>query len=98
MKLAAEMGSNVFYQSSTRSPIYIQDIEGYGAKHGISFPNPEDQDVAHFVYNIPPGEYDELFVFLEREIQAENLQPLLKQVEKLQIKSIKIVFFSNSLG
>jgi hypothetical protein len=98
MKLAAEMGSNVFYQSSTRSPIYIQDIDGYGAKHGISFPNPEDQDVAHFVYNIPPGEYDELFVFLEREIQAENLQPLLKQVEKLQIKSIKIVFFSNSLG
>lgn len=95
MKLAAEMGSNVFYQSSTRSPIYIQDIEGYGARHGIGFPNPEDQDVAHFVYNIPPGEYDELFVFFEREVQAENLQPLLKQVEKLQIKSIKIAFFSN---
>jgi hypothetical protein len=98
MKLAAEMGSNVFYQSTTRSPIYIQDIEGYGARHGISFPNPEDQDVAHFVYNIPPGEYDELFVFLEREVPAENLQPFLKQVEKLQIKSIKIVFFSHSLG
>lgn len=98
MKLAAEMGSNVFYQSTTRSPIYIQDIEGYGARHGISFPNPEDQDVAHFVYNIPPGEYDELFVFLEREVPAENLKPFLKQVEKLQIKSIKIVFFSHSLG
>jgi hypothetical protein len=98
MKLAAEMGSNVFYQSTTRSPIYIQDIEGYGARHGISFPNPEDKDVAHFVYNIPPGEYDELFVFLEREVPAENLKPFLKQVEKLQIKSIKIVFFSHSLG
>lgn len=98
MKLAAEMGSNVFYQSTTRSPIYIQDIEGYGARHGISFPNPEDQDVAHYVYNIPPREYDELFVFLEREVPAENLKPFLKQVEKLQIKSIKIVFFSHSLG
>ncbi|MFJ5757671.1 phosphoribosyltransferase family protein [Neobacillus sp. NPDC093182] len=94
MKLAAEMGKNVFYQSTTRSPIYIQNIQGYGARYGIGFPNPEDQDVAHFVYNIPPGEYDELFVFFEREVSAENLQPLLKQMEKLQLKSIKIVFFS----
>lgn len=94
MKLAAVMGKNVFYQSTTRSPIYIQNIKGYGARHGISFPNPEDQAVAHFVYNIPPGVYDELFVFFEREVSAENLQPFLKQVKKLQLKSIKIVFFS----
>lgn len=95
MKLAAEMGNNVYYQSSTRSPIYIQDIRGYGARYGISFPNPEDQDVAHFVYNIPPREYDELFVFFEREVSAGNLQPLLKLIENTQIKSIKIVFFSH---
>jgi hypothetical protein len=94
MKLAAEMGENVFYQSTTRSPIYIQNIKGYGARHGVSFPNPEDQDVAHFVYNIAPGIYDELFVFFEREVSAENLHPFLKQVENLQLKSIKIVFFS----
>jgi hypothetical protein len=94
LKLAAEMGKNVFYQSTTRSPIYIQNIKGYGARHGISFPNPEDQDVAHFAYNIPPGVYDDLFVFFEREVSAEDLQPFLKQMEKLQLKSIKIVFFS----
>jgi hypothetical protein len=40
MKLASEMGRNVFYQSTTRSPIYIKDIQGYGARHGTSFPNP----------------------------------------------------------
>ncbi|KGM44745.1 phosphoribosyltransferase family protein [Neobacillus niacini] len=94
MKLAAAMGKNVFYQSTTRSPIYIQNIEGYGARYGISFPNPEDQDIANFVYNIPPGEYDELFVLFERKVEAEKLQPLLKQMETLQLKSIKIVFFS----
>ncbi|MFS0776399.1 phosphoribosyltransferase family protein [Neobacillus sp. 3P2-tot-E-2] len=95
MKLASEMGRDVFYQSTTRSPIYIQNIQGYGARHGIGFPNPEDWDVAHFVYNISPGEYDELFVFFEREVSAENLQPLVKQLENLQLKSIKIVFFSD---
>jgi hypothetical protein len=95
MKLAAEMGKNVFYHSTTRSPIYIQNIKGYGARYGTSFPNPEDLDVVHFVYNIPPGEYDELFVFFEREVSAENLQLLLKQIENSQIKSIKVVFFSH---
>ena len=95
MKLASEMGRDVYYQSTTRSPIYIQNIQGYGARHGIGFPNPEDWDVAHFVYNISPGEYDEIFVFFEREVSAENLQPLVKQLENLQLKSIKIVFFSD---
>jgi Phosphoribosyl transferase/TRSP domain C terminus to PRTase_2 len=94
MKIASELGSNVFYQSTTRSPIYIQNLEGYGARYGVSFPNPEDNQVSHFVYNIPPSYYDELFVFFEREVNEINLQPLLIELEKLQIKSIKIVFFS----
>jgi hypothetical protein len=94
MKIASELGSNVFYQSTTRSPIYIQNLEGYGARYGVSFPNPEDNQVSHFVYNIPPSYYDELFVFFEREVNEINLQPFLIELEKLQIKSIKIVFFS----
>jgi hypothetical protein len=94
MKLAAEMGNNVFYQSTTRSPVFIQDIPDYGARHGIHFSNPEDLVVSHFVYNIPPGEYDELFVFFERKVEEYQLKPFLLQLEKLQIKSIKIVFFS----
>ncbi|MEH7251122.1 phosphoribosyltransferase family protein [Neobacillus niacini] len=98
MKLAAGMGENVFYQSTTRSPIYIKDVQDYGAKHGFQFPNPEDQSVSHFVYNIAPGKYDELFFFLEREVAREDLKPLLDQVEKLQVKSIKIVFFVHEKG
>ncbi len=98
MKIAAELGRNVFYQSTTRSPIYIKNHQGYGAKYGIHFPNPEDHKVSHYVYNIPPSEYDELFIFFERETALENLQPLLEQLEKLQIKSIKIVFFSHEQG
>lgn len=94
MKLAAEMGNDVSYQSTTRSPVFIQNIPDYGARHGIQFPNPEDPEVAHFVYNIPPGKYDELFVFFERKEDDEKLKPFLGQLEKLQIKSIKIVFFS----
>ncbi|WP_174524208.1 phosphoribosyltransferase family protein [Neobacillus soli] len=98
MKLASQMGNDVFYQSTTRSPIYIKNIEGYGARYGIAFHNPENQEISHYVYNIPPGHYDEIFIFFERKVEFEELRPLLKELEKLQIKSIKLVFFSENRG
>ncbi|MEH7083009.1 phosphoribosyltransferase family protein [Neobacillus drentensis] len=98
MKLASLMGSGVFYQSTTRSPIFIENKVGYGARFGASFPNPEDLSITHFVYNIPPGFYDELFVFMERKVELESIQPLLKELEKLQIKMIRLVYFSNNRG
>lgn len=98
MKLAAEMGSGVYYQSTTRSPIFIENKLGYGARFGSSFPNPEDLSITHFVYNIPPGFYDEIFIFLERKVELESLQPLLKVLEILQIKLIRLVFFSENRG
>jgi hypothetical protein len=98
MKLTAEMGRDVFYQSTTRSPIFIEDEVGYGARYGASFPNPEDQDITHYFYNIPQGYYDEIFIFFERKVLLENMQPLLEELEKLQIKMIRLVFFSEHRG
>ncbi|NHC17853.1 hypothetical protein G6554_06165 [Bacillus sp. MM2020_4] len=98
MKIASEMGDGVYFHSTTRSPIYIENKEGYGARFGVNFPNPEDQDISHFVYNIPPGYYDELFIFFEREVEYENLLAMLNELGKVEIKSIKIVFFSKIRG
>lgn len=97
MKIASLMGSGVHFHSTTRSPIYIDKKENYGARYGLSFPNPEDRVIAQFVYNIPPKEYDELFLFFERKVTDEELQPLLEELEKTNIKEIKIVFFSGGL-
>lgn len=94
MRLAAELGEDVSYQSTTRSPIHIVNGEGYGARYGIIFPNPEEPEVTHFVYNIPPGFYDEMIIFFERKVEPEYLTPLLMEFEKLQLQSIKLVFFS----
>lgn len=94
MKIAAGMGMGVFYQSTTRSPIYIENRQGYGARYGITFPNPEDPQISHQVYNIPPGHYDEIFLFFEREVELEMLRPFLKELERLQVNSLKLVFFS----
>ncbi|MEH7418199.1 phosphoribosyltransferase family protein [Neobacillus drentensis] len=98
MKLAAEMGRGVYYQSTTRSPIYIENEEGYGARFGVHFPNPENENISHFVYNIPPNHYDELYVFFEREVSEEQLQPMLNVLSELAFRTIKIVFFSRDRG
>nr|WP_263326006.1 phosphoribosyltransferase family protein [Neobacillus sp. Marseille-Q6967] len=94
MKIASELGRNVFYQSTTRSPVHIENLPGYGARYGIHFLNPEEPSVSHNVYNIPPGDYDELFVFFEREPDKNNLQNMIEQLEWTEIKSVKIVFCS----
>ncbi|WP_286228940.1 phosphoribosyltransferase family protein [Neobacillus mesonae] len=98
MKIAAEMGMGVYYQSTTRSPIYIENREGYGARYGLSFPNPEEPEVRHFVYNIPPGFYDELFLFFEREVELKNLEPFFEDLKKTNINLVNLVFFSKSRG
>ncbi len=96
MKLASYMGQGVSYQSTTRSPIYIEKSEQYGAQYGITFPNPEDGGIKQFVYNIPPNEYDQLFVFFERAVSMDKLQPMLQELMKANIPEIKVVFFNGS--
>ncbi|MDQ0272018.1 phosphoribosyltransferase family protein [Cytobacillus purgationiresistens] len=93
MKIASMMGDGVSYHSTTRSPIYTLNQKDYGAKFGLSFPNPDDQQIAQFVYNIPPKEYDEIFVFFERAITKEKLAPFLAELEKTETPNVKIVYF-----
>lgn len=94
LRLAAEMGKGVSFQSTSRSPIFVSDTDGYGVRFGAVFPNPDDTSTTHFVYNIPRGFYDEVFIFFEREADETSLELLLYELKKTGIQSIKLVFFS----
>lgn len=96
MRIASKIGSNVWFQSTTRSPIFAENQEGYGARYKASFPNPEDPKIAHYVYNIPPGFYDELIVFFEHEVDFPSLEPFIKEMEGNGFQSIKLVFFQQT--
>lgn len=98
MRIAALMGSDVSYQSTTRSPIHIIDKEGYGARHRMAFPNPEDPEVQHYLYNVAPELYDEVFVFFEREVPDKWLRPMLAEFGEKAIPSVKVVFFQKKAG
>lgn len=95
MKTASYMGDGIFYQSTTRSPIHPVSREDYAVKSAFPFSNPEDGETANFFYNVTEGQYDEVFVFFERSVHEERLQPMLDQLKSV-IPVIHFVYFSTN--
>lgn len=94
MKIASLLGDGVLYHSTTRSPILPIDRQGYAIQNGFSFINPEDDAVVHYVYNIPEDEYDELFLFFEKEVSEESLKEIKQLAKDRGIRKLNIVMFS----
>jgi hypothetical protein len=94
MRIAAEMGEGIVYQSTTRSPIYPSTEGGYAVRSAQAYPSPEDPAVMNFLYNVPPGHYDELFVFMEREVSPAAIGPWVQILLTLGIKNVNLVFCS----
>lgn len=92
MLIAANMGEGVRYHSTTRSPIYTVDREDYGARNGFSFESPSGSGAINYIYNIPYGSYDELFLMLEREVPLNQLDSIMNVLKRLGIPRITIVF------
>lgn len=94
MRIAAELGDGVSYQSSTRSPIHVVDEEGYAVRSGFPHVSPNDPGIDNFFYNVPAGAYDEIFVFLERMPAEAGLKPLIGALERTGVPFVHLVFAS----
>ena len=92
MKTAVYMGEGVTYHSTTRSPIYPINREGYPIKNRLAFESPEDPAVMNYAYNVSGMEYDEVFLFFERPMDDKRLEPMLRQFEG--IPAIHVVDFT----
>ncbi len=91
MQVAALMGADTWYHSTTRSPIYPVDRENYGARNAFAFTSPDDPNITNYLYNIPYGYYQNLYLFLEREVPQERMQPLLKALQTMGIPNILLI-------
>lgn len=98
LAISSKLGEDISFQSTTRSPIAVSLSSKYGAQYGITFSNPENPETTHFVYNIPPNFYDELFLFMEREVEDVKMESLLLELHVLGFESIKLVYFSKIQG
>ena len=97
MLISAYMGQGIRYHSTTRSPIYPFDKPEYGIKNGFAYDNPDDASITNYVYNIPLKYYDEVYLFLERDVAPERLMSMLATFTNLEIPRLVLVIFASSL-
>lgn len=81
LRLAGELGPDVFFHATTRSPAIPMKSIGYGIDSAVQFEAPDDPRRTEYVYNVDQPGCDELFLFVERPESAE-CQPLLRALER----------------
>ena len=91
MLVSAYMGKGISYHSTTRSPIYSFFKLHYAIQNGFAYPCPDEWSITNFVYNVPLEYYDEVYVFLEREVSHERLIPMITTFRKLGIPRLVLV-------
>lgn len=94
MRIASLMGDDVYYQSTTRSPIYPAEHEQYAVTSAYRFDSLEDPELNNYMYNLSPGLYDEIFVFLERELEPKKQESFDKALRTIGIPLVHLVYCS----
>lgn len=91
--LASHMGEGVVYHSTTRSPIYTKTDTSYPVNIAVPYTNPEDESVKYYLYNIRPNQYEEVFMFWERDVEENFKDYLAMELTKLGVKHLHFVVF-----
>ncbi|MEK4229765.1 phosphoribosyltransferase family protein [Solibacillus sp. FSL H8-0538] len=92
MYVASQMGPDVYYQSTTRSPIYAHEKSLIYNK--FVFHSPEFPGVINYLYNIGTHDYDDIFLMFERILDEGALRELVAALQK-QCRSVHIITFTN---
>ncbi|TVY03373.1 hypothetical protein FPZ45_05180 [Cohnella terricola] len=93
MRIAELMGDGTYIQSTTRSPIHPLRKEEYAVSSAYRYDSVDGEDVANYMYNIHPGQYDEIFVFVEREYDLKNGESFERELARIGIPIVHLVFF-----
>lgn len=96
MRIADLMGDQVYYQSTTRSPIHPMQREQYAVSSAYKYESVDDASIANYMYNLSPGQYDEAFVFVEREYDEEKGKSFEQALARIGIPIVNLVFFGKS--
>ncbi|MCT4592847.1 MAG: phosphoribosyltransferase [Anaeromicrobium sp.] len=91
MRISTYMGEGIKYHSTTRSPIYVNDERSYAIKSKYPHKSLNNNSVENYIYNLHENQYDDMFLFLERNISEERLDELKSFLKTLPIPKINIV-------
>ncbi|MGN7764029.1 phosphoribosyltransferase family protein [Paenibacillus sp. 22594] len=94
MRIAAEMGEGVKYQSSTRSPIHPDRRPDYGVHSAAAYPSAGDPGISNYIYNVDPGRYDDIFVLLERDVPRRRIEPMTDILKRLAGNKVHLIILA----
>ncbi|MBZ9684880.1 phosphoribosyltransferase family protein [Clostridium estertheticum] len=89
--ISSKLGDNVFFHSTTRSPVHARNIDCYGNKNKVAFQSPEDDTITNYLYNIPDNFYNQVFFFSEKPLLKEKKEELNRLFSHFHVKSIIFV-------
>ena len=89
--ISAMLGDNVYFHSTTRSPVHSRNLDAYGNKNKVAFQSPEDDTVTNYLYNIPDNFYDQVFFFSEKPLTNDKKEEFNKIFSYFHVKSIIFV-------
>lgn len=88
-RIASHMGESVAYKSSTRSPIYVSDMEGYPVHDRIDY---ELQNgVTNYLYNLQNSGFDEVMMFFENNMDNKTLNQIAGKIRSKGIEHVTFV-------
>ena len=86
--ISSHIGDNVFFHSTTRSPVHARNIDCYGNKNKVAFQSPEDDTITNYLYNILDNFYNQVFFFSERPLTKEKKEEFNRLFSHFHVKSI----------
>lgn len=89
--ISCYMGKNVFFQSTTRSPIYARNIEDYGINKKISFKTQDNIEISKYLYNIPHNFYSQVFMFTEKPLTKVKKEEFARIFYNYNIRNVVFV-------
>ncbi|MBC8059415.1 MAG: phosphoribosyltransferase domain-containing protein [Clostridiaceae bacterium] len=94
--ISSEMGSEIYFQSTTRSPIYVRNLPNYGINTKITFKTSEDLETQKYMYNIPKSFYKQVFMFSEKPLEEDKKEEFAQIFNHYNIKNVVFVSFQES--
>lgn len=92
MMLSKEIEGNVYYHSTTRSPILPMSDTNYPINEKYSFESFYNENI-NYIYNLSANKYKECFIFMEIFKDESKVNDFIKILKSAGIKRVNIVRF-----
>jgi hypothetical protein len=94
MMFAKEMEGNIYYHSTSRSPIIENQNQNYPINTKFKLNSFYNEETVNYVYNLEKNDYKECFLFVELRQDKKNYEKIINIFKQTNIEKLNIVVCS----